>query len=62
LGWSDLRANLSEWQEKERAAKERNEQLHKRLQELETIKRDMAVQLDRFRLNEQYPPPTFCCM
>ncbi|KAG6617545.1 uncharacterized protein IUM83_02405 [Phytophthora cinnamomi] len=48
-----LRANLSEWEEKEQAAKERNEQLHKRLQELDAIKRDMTVQLDRFRLNEQ---------
>ncbi|KAE8894994.1 hypothetical protein PF001_g14500 [Phytophthora fragariae] len=37
-----LRANLSEWEEKEQAAKERNEQLHKRLQELDAIKRDMT--------------------
>ncbi|CAI5727206.1 unnamed protein product [Peronospora effusa] len=50
-----LRANLNEWEEKEQAAKERNEQLHKRLQELDAIKRDMTLQLDRFRLNEQYP-------
>ncbi|KAG7384784.1 hypothetical protein PHYPSEUDO_002237 [Phytophthora pseudosyringae] len=51
-----LRANLREWEEKEQAATQRNEQLHKKLQELDAIKRDMAVQLDRFRLNEQYPP------
>uniref|UniRef100_M4BRF0 Kinetochore protein Spc24 n=1 Tax=Hyaloperonospora arabidopsidis (strain Emoy2) TaxID=559515 RepID=M4BRF0_HYAAE len=50
-----LRANLSEWEEKEQMAKKRNEQLHERLQQLDTIKRDVAVQLDRFRLNEQYP-------
>ncbi|EEY61663.1 uncharacterized protein PITG_01995 [Phytophthora infestans T30-4] len=36
-------------------AKQRNEQLHKKLEELEAIKREMTVQLDRFRLNEQYP-------
>ncbi|ETM02237.1 hypothetical protein, variant 2 [Phytophthora nicotianae] len=48
-----LRANLSEWEEKEKMAKQRNEQLNKKLQELEAIKRDMTVQLDRFRLNEQ---------
>ncbi|KAE9042164.1 hypothetical protein PF002_g16016 [Phytophthora fragariae] len=41
-----LRANLSEWEEKEQAAKERNEQLHKRLQELDAIKRDMTESLD----------------
>uniref|UniRef100_H3HC33 Kinetochore protein Spc24 n=1 Tax=Phytophthora ramorum TaxID=164328 RepID=H3HC33_PHYRM len=52
-----LRANLSEWEEKDQTAKERNDQLRKRLQELDAIKRDMTVQLDRFRLNEQYPPP-----
>ncbi|CAI5747512.1 unnamed protein product [Peronospora destructor] len=50
-----LRANLKEWEEKEKTAKERNEQLQNRLQELDAIKRDMALQLDRFRLNEQYP-------
>ncbi|KAL4141189.1 hypothetical protein PRNP1_014311 [Phytophthora ramorum] len=48
-----LRANLSEWEEKEQTAKQRNDQLRKRLQELDAIKRDMTVQLDRFRLNEQ---------
>ncbi|KAI9905679.1 hypothetical protein PsorP6_014189 [Peronosclerospora sorghi] len=50
-----LRANLNEWEEKEQAAKERYEQLRKHLEELEGIKRDMTVQLDRFRLNELYP-------
>uniref|UniRef100_A0AAV1V7G1 Kinetochore protein Spc24 n=1 Tax=Peronospora matthiolae TaxID=2874970 RepID=A0AAV1V7G1_9STRA len=50
-----LHANLREWEEKEQMAKKRNEQLHERLQQLDTIKRDVAVQLDRFRLNEQYP-------
>ncbi|KAF4040740.1 hypothetical protein GN244_ATG07091 [Phytophthora infestans] len=50
-----LRANLSEWEEKDQMAKQRNEQLHKKLEELEAIKREMTVQLDRFRLNEQYP-------
>ncbi|CAH0479051.1 unnamed protein product [Peronospora belbahrii] len=48
-----LRENLNEWEEKEQKAQERNEQLHKRLQELDAFKRDMVVQLDRFRLNEQ---------
>ncbi|KAF4317886.1 hypothetical protein BBO99_00006486 [Phytophthora kernoviae] len=41
-----LRANLREWEEQETAAKLRNEQVYKRLQELETIKRDMAESLD----------------
>ncbi|KAG7385106.1 hypothetical protein PHYBOEH_009179 [Phytophthora boehmeriae] len=50
-----LRANLREWEEQDAAAKQRNEQVHKKLQELETIKRDMVVQLESFRLNEQYP-------
>lgn len=55
-----LRANLNEWEEKELMAKQRNEQLSKKLQELDAIKRNMSVQLDRFRLNEQYPLlPTF---
>ncbi|KAG6963741.1 hypothetical protein JG688_00008017 [Phytophthora aleatoria] len=47
-----LRANLSEWEEKEQMAKQRNEQLHKKLHELEAIKRDMAVQLDRFLVGQ----------
>ncbi|KAL7692361.1 hypothetical protein Plhal304r1_c007g0030301 [Plasmopara halstedii] len=54
-----LRANLSEWKEKEQMAKQRNEELYKKLRELDAIKRDMAVQLDRFRLNEQYPLSVF---
>ncbi|KAG2777475.1 hypothetical protein Pcac1_g12094 [Phytophthora cactorum] len=49
-----LRANLSEWEEKEQMAKQRNEQLHKKLHELEAIKRDMAVQLDRFLVVAAY--------
>ncbi|KUF79238.1 hypothetical protein AM587_10005346 [Phytophthora nicotianae] len=57
-----LRANLSEWEEKEKMAKQRNEQLNKKLQELEAIKRDMTVQLDRFRLNEQYPSLPILCI
>ena len=52
---TDLRANLSEWEQKEEVAKKRNEQLHERLLQLDTTKRDVTVQLDRFRLNEQYP-------
>ncbi|KAG1708861.1 hypothetical protein DVH05_022495 [Phytophthora capsici] len=48
-----LRANLSEWEAKEKEAKQRNEQLQKKLQELDAVKRDMAVQVDRFRLNEK---------
>ncbi|KAG3099400.1 hypothetical protein PI124_g10350 [Phytophthora idaei] len=47
-----LRANLSEWEEKGQMAKQRNEQLHKKLHELEAIKRDMAVQLDRFLVGQ----------
>ncbi|CAI5730118.1 unnamed protein product [Hyaloperonospora brassicae] len=50
-----LRANLSEWEQKEEVAKKRNEQLHERLLQLDTTKREVTVQLDRFRLNEQYP-------
>eukprot|EP00644_Phytophthora_capsici_P006951 jgi/Phyca11/103680/e_gw1.8.350.1 len=57
----DLRANLSEWEAKEKEAKQRNEQLQKKLQELDAVKRDMAVQVDRFRLNEKYPfQPSSC--
>ncbi|RLN48519.1 hypothetical protein BBJ28_00016421 [Nothophytophthora sp. Chile5] len=55
LEGSYLLANLHEWEEQEAADKARNEQIHKQLQELDAIKRDMAVQLDRFRLDEQYP-------
>uniref|UniRef100_A0AAV1T7N6 Kinetochore protein Spc24 n=1 Tax=Peronospora matthiolae TaxID=2874970 RepID=A0AAV1T7N6_9STRA len=41
-----LHANLREWEEKEQMAKKRNEQLHERLQQLDTIKRDVAESLD----------------
>ncbi|KUF88321.1 hypothetical protein AM588_10002287 [Phytophthora nicotianae] len=51
-----LRANLSEWEEKEKMAKQRNEQLNKKLQELEAIKRDMTsleVLLDKYEVARQ---------
>jgi predicted nuclease with TOPRIM domain len=49
----DLLSNLREWEEKESATKAREEQLLMRLQELEAVKREMNVQLERFRLDEQ---------
>lgn len=50
---TDLLTNLREWEEKESATKARAEQLQMRLQELEAVKREMNVQLERFRLDEQ---------
>ncbi|TYZ59883.1 hypothetical protein PybrP1_009196 [[Pythium] brassicae (nom. inval.)] len=51
-----LLANLKEWEEHEAAARARHEQVQMKIQELESLKRDIGAQLERLREDEQYPP------
>lgn len=50
---ADMKANLREWEEKDGAARARGEQLRVRLQELEAKRREMNVELERFKENEE---------
>ncbi|GAB9473210.1 hypothetical protein Gpo141_00010366 [Globisporangium polare] len=50
-----LLSNLKEWEEHEAATKSRHEQMQMKIQELDALKRDMSVQLERLRVDEQYP-------
>lgn len=53
LLYADLLSNLREWEQHEAATKTRHEQMLMKLQELDTIKREMSVQLERLRVDEQ---------
>ncbi|GAB9473211.1 hypothetical protein Gpo141_00010366 [Globisporangium polare] len=44
-----LLSNLKEWEEHEAATKSRHEQMQMKIQELDALKRDMSVQLERLR-------------
>lgn len=52
---TDLLSNLKEWEEHEAAINSRHEQLQMKIQELDALKRDMSAQLERLRVDEQYP-------
>ncbi|DAZ96472.1 TPA: hypothetical protein N0F65_008339 [Lagenidium giganteum] len=48
-------AGVREWEQQEATARARHEQMKVKLQEIENLKREMAVQLERLRIDEQYP-------
>ncbi|KAF1331740.1 hypothetical protein FI667_g4151, partial [Globisporangium splendens] len=48
-----LLSNLREWEQHEAATKTRHEQILMKLQELDTLKREMNVQLERLREDKQ---------
>jgi chromosome segregation ATPase len=50
---TDLLSNLREWEQHEAATKTRHEQVLMKLQELDTLKREMNVQLERLREDKQ---------
>lgn len=52
---TDLLTNLKEWEEHDAAIKRRHAEMQTKVQELEALKREMRAQLERLRVDEQYP-------
>lgn len=52
---------MQDWEQKEAERRATNERMQQKIDELDRIKRQLTEQLERLRVDEQYPPLRYCC-